>query len=345
MNDRVGRDAEAVTERTQEQDEVREFADICPQDIRLSSRELEWGPLHFERRECEPDAFSFGAARTEHLIGVSLSTGKVHVVHEGHAIDVDLVPGSVTIIPSDAAMQWMWPTRLSFAVMALAPDYLLQVACESLGLQVEDVSLRAGVHDADPTVSAIASALSRELIDGKPGSEAYVRSLAHILAMHLLRQYNHVLPASDAQPMVTASRPVARAVQHIRAHFAEDLALADIAAAAQVSPFHLARLFKQATGRTPHQYLIEVRVESARALLTAGANRSLAEVAEAVGFADQSHLTRHMKRLLGVTPGGLRDQIKSPEKAGPRAMVRSLKEGAKRALSSARRLRSPAVAG
>jgi AraC family transcriptional regulator len=229
--------------------------------------------------------------------------------------------------------------------MALAPTFLLEVAQESLGLRAEEVKLLPGAHDADPTVSAIASALSRELIDGKPGSAVYVRSLAQILALHLLRHYNRVVLTSESQPVMMPSRPVARAMQHIRAHFADVLSLADIAGAAQVSPFHLARLFKQTTGQTPHQYLIQVRVESARALLTAGANRSLAEVAEAVGFADQSHLTRHMKRLLGVTPGGLRDRVTGVGKRSPNAMVRSLKEGAKRALSSAPRLRSPVIAG
>ena len=56
-------------------------------------------------------------------------------------------------------------------------------------------------------------------------------------------------------------------------------------------------------GMSPHQYLVNVRVNSARALLTSGAGRrSLADVAAAVGFADQSHLTRQFKRVLGLTP-------------------------------------------
>jgi len=70
-----------------------------------------------------------------------------------------------------------------------------------------------------------------------------------------------------------------------------------------LSPFHLARLFKQVLGVSPHQYLIQVRVNSARSLLSAGSGeRSLAEIAAAVGFADQSHLTRHFKRITGITP-------------------------------------------
>lgn len=331
----------------------REFANICPQDIRLSSRELAWGPLHLERRECEPDAVTLAAGRTEHLIGVSLSAGKVTLEYDGQVQTLELQPGSVSIVPSESTMHWAWSTRMSFAVMALSPAFLLEVARDALGLDAAQVRLRAGVHGADPAVATVASTLSRELIDGRPGSEVYAKSLAHILAVHLLRNYNEVSPPVQAQPIVLPTRPVARAVQHIRTHFADELSLADLAAAAQVSPFHLARLFKQATGRSPHQYLIEVRVNHARALLTAGASRSLADVAEAVGFADQSHLTRHMKRLLGVTPGELRGQANgaaghAPGRSsnrGAHGVVRSLKEGAKRALSSAPTLRSPATAG
>jgi len=76
---------------------------------------------------------------------------------------------------------------------------------------------------------------------------------------------------------------------------------------AHLSTYHLTRVFKKSTGVSPHQYVVQVRVNSARSLLTAGAgNRSLAEIAAAVGFADQSHLTRHFKRVLGVTPKQLR---------------------------------------
>ena len=147
-------------------------------------------------------------------------------------------------------------------------------------------------------------------MQGQPGSAVYARSLAHILAVHLLRRYNREARADHSpQPVQVPTRRVARAIQYIQERFADDVSLSDIAAAARVGPHHLSRLFKQATGMSPHRYLIGVRVNNARALLLAGAGRhSVAQVAEAVGFADQSHLTRHMKRLLGVTPGEVRGQ-------------------------------------
>src|SRR5262249_61776476 len=74
----------------------------------------------------------------------------------------------------------------------------------------------------------------------------------------------------------------------------------------RLSASHFARQFKAATGLPPHQYVIARRVERARQLLQAGTDLSLAEVAVHAGFSDQSQLSHHFKRLVGVTPGRFR---------------------------------------
>jgi len=71
-----------------------------------------------------------------------------------------------------------------------------------------------------------------------------------------------------------------------------------------VTPFHVIRAFRDATGLAPHQYLIQVRVERARQFLADGAVPSM--VAAMTGFVDQSHLTYHFKKHLGITPGNYR---------------------------------------
>ena len=78
-----------------------------------------------------------------------------------------------------------------------------------------------------------------------------------------------------------------------------------MAAIARLSAYHFARQFKAATGLPPHQYVIARRVERARELLRAG-DLPLAEVAVSAGFSDQSQLTHHFRRLVGVTPGRFR---------------------------------------
>ena len=76
---------------------------------------------------------------------------------------------------------------------------------------------------------------------------------------------------------------------------------AEIAAAINISPTYFSRLFKRATGRSPHQYVIQQRVERAKKLLKT-TDLAIANIALQVGFSSQSHLTQHFKHLTGVTP-------------------------------------------
>ena len=82
--------------------------------------------------------------------------------------------------------------------------------------------------------------------------------------------------------------------------------LARLAGVAGVSPSHFKTLFKQSAGMPVHQYVIRRRVEYAAELLQCG-DPPLADVALQAGFSSQSHMARCMRRILGVTPGVLRD--------------------------------------
>lgn len=94
---------------------------------------------------------------------------------------------------------------------------------------------------------------------------------------------------------------VKTACEYLRANLAGQPSLDDLAAQARLSRFHFLRVFRRATGLPPHQYLLNLRIEQARALLRRGVPP--AQVAASVGFADQSHLNRHFKRHVGCTPG------------------------------------------
>ncbi|MFD0315834.1 helix-turn-helix transcriptional regulator [Streptomyces flavalbus] len=94
------------------------------------------------------------------------------------------------------------------------------------------------------------------------------------------------------------------------ARVVEGVSLEDAAALLQAHPAHLVRAFSAAYGIAPHQYLMSRRVERARRLLLDG--RSPGEVAVSTGFYDQSHLTRHFRRLVGVPPGRYRLSAAAP---------------------------------
>jgi AraC-like DNA-binding protein len=93
---------------------------------------------------------------------------------------------------------------------------------------------------------------------------------------------------------------IRRARTYLQEHYNEPVGLDELAACAGLSPYHLVRSFTRQLGMPPHAYQNHIRVERARTLLTAGVPPAL--VASLVGFADQSHFTRHFRRILNITP-------------------------------------------
>ncbi len=102
-----------------------------------------------------------------------------------------------------------------------------------------------------------------------------------------------------ARPPEQAKVAAARALLDER--FAEPVSLSDLAANVGLSPFHLLRSFRDQVGITPGAYQIQLRVLEARRRLRDGAG--IADTATDLGFADQSHLTRHFQRIIGTSPG------------------------------------------
>jgi AraC-like DNA-binding protein len=117
---------------------------------------------------------------------------------------------------------------------------------------------------------------------------------------------------ADGRDAVTPMRREARAVELVRdyleARYAENVSLSELTTLTGLSAFHLSHVFSQQTGLPPYSYLIQVRVSRAKALLAQG--WPIVETALETGFTHQSHLNRHFKRLVGVTPGQYRSASK-----------------------------------
>jgi AraC family transcriptional regulator len=93
----------------------------------------------------------------------------------------------------------------------------------------------------------------------------------------------------------------------INARFAEPITLQELASAAGLSVRHFTRAFRQVTGRSPYQHVLQRRIQEARSLIDAG--MALADVAVQCGFADQSQLNRMFVRHTGITPGQFRSGL------------------------------------
>jgi AraC-like DNA-binding protein len=116
------------------------------------------------------------------------------------------------------------------------------------------------------------------------------------------------LKRSEPPPQARGGLPpgAARRVrEYVEGHLSESVDLAALAAIAGLSVYHFARAFKQSAGVTPHHYLVKRRIERAQEML-ARTELPLPEIALTTGFSDQSHLARHFRQMLGVTPGQFR---------------------------------------
>ena len=137
------------------------------------------------------------------------------------------------------------------------------------------------------------------------GSSLLRDSLGVALAARLLqRHYRGSLPMREVRGGLTHTK-LERVIAHIEDNLASKLSLPSIAEIAGISVSHLKTLFRNSTGVPVYEYVLRRRVERAQLLLR-NHRLSIAEIALATGFAHQSHLARHMHRILGYTPSAVR---------------------------------------
>jgi AraC-like DNA-binding protein len=126
-------------------------------------------------------------------------------------------------------------------------------------------------------------------------------TLLSLLAQLLL---SHAQDAG-ALPRLGWEHPaVKRTKEYLEAHYAQEVALPELAGVVNISPFHLSRVFRQAVGLPPHAYQTKLRLEHARTLLVQGYD--VGYVAHETGFFDQTHFTKQFKRHYLMTPGSYR---------------------------------------
>lgn len=105
----------------------------------------------------------------------------------------------------------------------------------------------------------------------------------------------------SSRDLPSVSLPLQPILDYLQTHYAESISLEQLANLAHLKPLRFLRWFQREMGLPPHAYLLQVRVEQAKRLLAAGV--PIAQVAVDTGFSDQSHLHRHFKRWVGITPG------------------------------------------
>lgn len=214
--------------------------------------------------------------------------GEDHVAEAGSVPVIN--PGEVHT--GSKAVEGGWRYRVMYAPVS----FLHALADEIAGKPQALPWFAPGViRDADlSTRLAIAHRRLESGNDPLAAEAAMLDALSTLLVRHAQSQPRATRPGAD-------DTRVARMKSRLADDLAAPVTLAEMAGAAALSPFHAARLFAQSTGLPPHAWRNQMRLQRALAPLRAGV--SVTEVAAASGFTDQSHFTRHFRRMFGVPPG------------------------------------------
>ncbi|HYP01281.1 MAG TPA: AraC family transcriptional regulator [Pyrinomonadaceae bacterium] len=192
--------------------------------------------------------------------------------------------------------------------LTVAPAFVLDCAVRAR-LTRDDASITfpAQAIEHDPRLARLAQDLADELRAADAGHELIVAALIEQILIQLLRRYASIRRTDELELSRAGlvDRRIRRAVELMHAHLAEELPLEELAAAAYLSPFHFARLFKKLTGLPPHAYLAALRIEHARTLL-ASTDLSVTEIAARVGYANSSHFGKAFRQFNNLTPRAFR---------------------------------------
>ena len=211
-----------------------------------------------------------------------------------------VVTGSSIIIPANTPQQAEWDKEGGAIILAIDPTIFAQTIYEVV--DPDKIELLPQFATPDPFLHQIGIALKSALFNHSDRSRLYAETLVHTLILHLLEHHTTTRPNLQETIGGKLSRhKLQQIIDYINACLDRDLSLRELATSVQMSPHYFSRLFKATTGITPHQYVIRCRIEKAKYLLKQG-KLSIAEIAKEVGFVDQSHLHRHFKRLVGITP-------------------------------------------
>jgi AraC-like DNA-binding protein len=200
-----------------------------------------------------------------------------------------------------------WVEPAESPTPAVYPALLMHAAGESL--QADRITIVPYLTAHDPLLQHMALVLQAAIEGVGVAGQLYADALADAFVVHFLRRYAAARQSLRGMTGGLSPYKLRRTTAYIQAHLEQELSLATLAAVAQTSPAHFARLFKHATGLTPHQYVITCRMECAKRLL-AETDVPLIEIGLQVGCADQSHFTALFRTHVSLTPKAFRDHAR-----------------------------------
>ncbi len=287
---------------------VTQFEDLTqllPVAPLLTSKQANWDNFFLAY-------YQHPASECKHIIGhhiLEVIEPNSHSHHErrmgGKHLSSEIRGGEVFLCPAQTNHWVTWEKSLNFTVLVFDVSFLKQIADEMESFPQIELTPQWNIFD--PVIQSIVKALKTDLEAGSPAGRLYGESFGTALSVHLLKNSSTFKQKSFEYLGGLSPQKLKRVLDYIEAHLTEDISLENLATLAEISSCYFSRLFKQSMQIAPHQYVIRQRVELALTMLQQS-DLEIADIALLCGFCHQSHLNRHFKRLVGVSPNAFRNQ-------------------------------------
>ena len=203
----------------------------------------------------------------------------------------------VCVVPPGRPFRVACQGAADLIVLALEAQYFASRVQEAFG-GPRDIVERFGA--SDPFLRGVGNVLRTGFRSQRVPTQSYLDSLASVIAIHVAANYDRRDGRTSAFTGL-APHKLQRVLDHIEQHLADAIHVRDLAGVVHMSPYHFARMFKQATGQPPHVYITSQRMDQAKNLL-GNSELSLVQVASSVGYQTQAHFTGVFHKHVGITP-------------------------------------------
>lgn len=270
-----------------------------------------WGPK-FEgnsgaatRTRTGPGEISFTAPSHMALVMFTPQPNREVSLNSDSRLSFLAPAGAVEIVPVGSDLFARWVTGKENLLVALAPHRLERLA--GLEFQRDEVAFQpAKAGHVDARAHMLASLIREEFHRADRVDDLYMDSLITVFATYLLRTYTPLGDCRTPAPRGGLPGHVWKRVDdYIRSALAERLSIETLAGVAGLSPSHFLRAFRETAGKSPHQYVMAVRLEKAEDIILS-TRMPLEHVARMTGFSSHSHLSATMQRVWSVSPSELR---------------------------------------
>jgi AraC family transcriptional regulator len=219
-----------------------------------------------------------------------------------------VAPGGFTIVPAGEDNSFCMDRPLQTLNLVYSPDQLHALADRECIPDSPTIEIAPVQHQTTQEVIALGQAFAGLLRAPRPGSVLYAETLWTQIAIQLLWSYSSLPRQCEARAERLSDPRLQRVIDYCHASLDSEVSLGELADVACLSPNYFLNALKKATGKTPHRFLTEIRVAKACELLR-NPQISIVQVALAVGYSSQSHLTTVFGRLMKTTPASYRAEV------------------------------------